>query len=105
MLNQVTSTFQLTNAAGAATLSTPSNTTAPYRVSVAQSVASSFDLDGSVIPPVTTAYQYDAFGNATQVVSSTSDGYSKATTSTYTNDTINWFLGRLSTATVSSTTP
>ena len=34
MLNQVTSTFQLTNAAGAATLSTPSNTSAPYRVSV-----------------------------------------------------------------------
>jgi hypothetical protein len=104
-LNQATNTYQFSNASGAASVSTPSNTGAPYRVSVSQSVASSFDLDGSVIPPVTTTYQYDAFGNATQVTTSTPDGFSKTTTSTYTNDTTLWYLGRLTTATVTSTTP
>jgi hypothetical protein len=54
---------------------------------------------------MTTTFQYDAFGNATQVATSTPDGYSKTTNSTYTNDTTNWFLGRLTGATVTSTTP
>jgi hypothetical protein len=65
----------------------------------------SFDLDGTTIPPVTTTYQYDAYGNATQVAASTPDGFSKTTTNTYTNDTTNWFLGRLTGASVTSTTP
>jgi hypothetical protein len=57
------------------------------------------------IPPVTTTYRYDAYGNATQVAASTPDGFSKTTTNTYTNDTTNWFLGRLTGASVTSTTP
>src|SRR5579883_2069856 len=104
-LNLSTSTFQFSNVSGGATLSSPTNTSAPYRVSVAQTVASSFDLDGSVIPPVTTTFQYDAYGNATQVVTSTPDGYSKTTTSTYSNDVTNWLLGRLLTASVTSQVP
>src|SRR4029077_5925455 len=71
-----------------------------YLVSLSQTVNSSFDLDGSALPTVATDYQYDAYGNATQVVSSTSDGFSKTTTNTYTNDTTNWLLGRLTTASV-----
>ena len=46
----------------------------------------------------------------TQIVTSTSvgstpDGFSKTTTNTYTNDTTDWFLGRLTNATVTSKTP
>jgi hypothetical protein len=38
-------------------------------------------------------------------VVSTPDGFSKTTTNTYTNDATNWYLGRLTGATVTSTTP
>jgi hypothetical protein len=72
---------------------------------VSQTNASSSDLDGSVLPSSTTTYQYDSFSNPTQIVTSTSDGFSKTTANTYTNDTANWYLGRLNNATVTSTTP
>jgi len=70
-----------------------------------QNMSSSRDLDGSVMPTVTTSYTYDAFGNATVVTVTTSDGYSKTTTNTYTNDTANWFLGRLTRAATTSIRP
>jgi hypothetical protein len=73
-----------------------------FQVSLMESQASSTDLDGSVLPTVTTSYQYDAFGNATQVAVSATDGHSKTTTNTYTNDTVNWLLGRLTNASVTS---
>ena len=104
-LNQTTNTFQFKNVSGAATISTPSLTRAPYRVSLSQNVESSTDLDGTAMPTVTTSNQYDAFGNATQIVVSTPDGFSKTTTNTYTNDTTHWYLGRLTGASVTSTTP
>jgi hypothetical protein len=104
-LNFTANTYQFSNASGAATVSTPSNASAPYQVSLAQSATASADLDGTAMPTVTTTNQYDAYGNATQVVVSTSDGFSKTTNNTYTNDTVNWFLGRLTGATVNSTTP
>jgi Insecticide toxin TcdB middle/N-terminal region/FG-GAP-like repeat len=104
-LNQATSSYQFSNAGGAATLSTPSLASAPYSVSVAQSVSSSSDLDGSKIPPATTSYKYGDYGNATQVVVSTSDGFSKTTANTYSNDPTNWFLGRLTGASVTSVSP
>jgi hypothetical protein len=69
------------------------------------SVESNWDLNGAVLPTVTTANQFDSYGNATQVVVSTGDGYSKTTNNTYTNDVPNWFLGRLTRSTVQSTTP
>ncbi len=50
-------------------------------------------------------YQYDAYNNPTQVVVSTPDGFSKTTTNSYTNDTANWFLGRLIQSQVASTVP
>ena len=104
-LNQTANSYQFSNASGAATLSMPTQTSAPYRVSVAQSVSSSSDLDGSKIPTATTSYQYDAYGNATQVVVSTPDGFSKTTANSFTNDTTNWFLGRLTAASVTSVAP
>lgn len=72
---------------------------------LAQSVESSWDLNSAALPVVTTTNQYDAYGNATQVTVSTSDGYSKTTTNTYTNDLVNWYLGRLTRSTVTSTAP
>ncbi|CCD94185.1 hypothetical protein BRAO375_3210002 [Bradyrhizobium sp. ORS 375] len=101
-LGQSTNTYQFMNASGSTTIS-PSS--APYRVSLAQSTSSSSDLDGSAVPTVTTSNQYDGFGNATQVVVSTSDGFSKITSNVYANDTSYWYLGRLTRATVTSQRP
>ena len=95
-------TFQFSNVSGATTIS-PSS--APYQVSLSQNVSSAADLDGTASPTVTTANQYDAYGNATQVAVSTSDGFSKTTTNTYTNDTTNWYLGRLTQSSVASAAP
>jgi hypothetical protein len=96
----------------ALTLSTTANTyiatdlgSTRKQVSLAQSQASSTDLNGVALPSVTSSYQYDAYGNATQITVASSDGYAKTTTNTYTNDTANWLLGRLATATVTSTAP
>ena len=73
-----------------------------YQVFLTESQTSGADLDGSVLPTTTTSYRYDAYGNATQIIVSTTDGHSKTTTNTYTNDTTNWLLGRLTNATVTS---
>ena len=76
-----------------------------YQVFLTQSQAASFDLDGTALPTVTSSYQNDAYGNATQITVSSSDGFSKTTTNTYTNDSANWLLGRLTGATVTSQSP
>jgi hypothetical protein len=111
-LNNVNNTYQFANVnevPGA--LSSPSNLGAPYRVSVARTDATSADLNGTLMPRVTTTYQYDVFGNATQVVVSTfpphqeAPDHTKTTTNTYVNNTAAWHLGRLTSATVTSTQP
>jgi hypothetical protein len=79
--------------------------TAPYHVYLSQSVSSGSDLDGSALPTVTTTNQFDAYNNPTQIVVSTPDGFSKTTTNTYANDTTNWYLGRLTRASVTSVAP
>jgi|GEM_PF-1373862 len=102
-LNLVTNTFGCINpSSGSACTVAAGNRYFPY---LSQSVESSWDLNGSVLPVVTTSNAFDPYGNATQVTVSTPDGYSKTTTSTYTNDTTNWFLGRLTRSTVQSTVP
>jgi len=69
-------------------------------------VAGGYDLNGAVLPTVTTTTAYDTCGNATGMVASTGDGYSKTTTNIYaTPDTANWFVGRLIHSTVTSVTP
>jgi hypothetical protein len=101
-----------TKTLGSLTLSTTSNSYnatdlggTRRQVFLTQSQASSADLNGVALPSVTSSYQYDTYGNATQITVASSDGYSKTTTNTYTNDTANWLLGRLATATVTSTAP
>ncbi|MDF0584147.1 FG-GAP-like repeat-containing protein [Bradyrhizobium yuanmingense] len=104
-LGQSTNSYQFTNAGGGGSISTASVTSAPYKVSLSQNVSSGADLDGSALPTVTTSNQYDAYLNATQVVVSTPDGFSKTTTNTYTNDPSLWYLGRLTRATVTNVAP
>jgi hypothetical protein len=75
---------------------------AQHQVFLTHSVGTSADLDGSPLPAVISSYQYDTYGNPTQIVVSTSDGNTKTTTNTYANDTTKWFLGRLTRAAVAS---
>jgi len=70
-----------------------------------QSVESSYELTGGLISTVTTRNVYDSYGNPTSITVSTPDGYSKTTTNTYVNDLVNWYLGRLTNASITSTTP
>jgi hypothetical protein len=104
-LGQSTNTYQFSNASGAASVSSPSATSAPYKVSLSQNVSSGADLDGSALQTVTTANQYDTYLNATQVAVSTPDGFSKTTTNTYSNDPSLWYLGRLTRASVANVAP
>ncbi len=103
ILNQVTNTYSCTNpTTGAACAVAAGNRYFPF---VSQSVETSNDLNGALLPTVTTTTVYDAYGNPISIVASTGDGYSKTTTNTYTNDTTNWFLGRLTRSQVTSVTP
>jgi hypothetical protein len=70
-----------------------------------QSVEESYELNGSPVTTVTTTSQYDDWGNPTQIVVGTGDGYSKTTVNQYNNDATNWFLGRLIRSTVTSVKP
>ncbi len=76
-----------------------------YAVMLSQTVESSYELNGAPVTTMTTSTQYDAYGNPTQIVTSTNDGYTKTSNNTYTNDTGNWLLGRLTLASVASATP
>lgn len=110
VLNTTNNAYQLFNSGGGGSVSTPSVNNAPYRALLSSSVVASNDLDGTALPTITTTYAYDAFNNPTTVTVATyvggnSDGYSKTTTNTYTNDTTNWFLGRLTLAQVTATGP
>jgi hypothetical protein len=79
------------------------NAGAPYRVVLSQSVTEGSDLDGSVLPMVISSYSYDPFNNATVSIASTSDGFGTTAINTYSNDTANWFLGRLTRTSVTKT--
>jgi Insecticide toxin TcdB middle/N-terminal region/Salmonella virulence plasmid 65kDa B protein/FG-GAP-like repeat len=104
-LNSTSSSYSVINASGGTSLSAPTWAYAPYRVTLWQSYDASWDLDGSPIPAMAAEYEYDAFGNPTQISTWTGDGASKTTVNTYTNDTTNWYLGRLTNAQVTSSQP
>jgi RHS repeat-associated protein len=84
-------------------------------VYLTKTVQASNDLDGTAMPTVTTCYgdwadpnctaQYDSYGNLLKVTVVTPDGASSVTNNTYTNDTTNWFLGRLTQAGVTKHIP
>ncbi len=77
----------------------------PYSVQLSQAVSSGSDLDGSALPSVTTSNQYDTYGNVMQAAVSTSDGFSKTTVNTYSNDPTLWYLGRLTRSVATSAAP
>jgi protein involved in ribonucleotide reduction len=94
LLNRSTNSYSATDLGGTRRY--------PY---LTQSLEESWELSGTALPAVTTTYQYDAWGNATQVGVSTGDGHAKTTSNTYSNDAANWLLGRLTRSEVTSTTP
>ena len=73
-----------------------------YQTFLSQSYAAGNDLDGSALPTTASAFTYDAYNNATQIAVTLSDGSGKTTNNTFTNDTTNWFLGRLTGSTVTN---
>ena len=103
LLSRVTNTYGCTNpATGASCTVAAGNRYFPY---ASQRVETSSDLNGASLPTVTTTTTYDTHGNATSVVVSTGDGFSKTTSNIFTNDVPNWILGRLTRSTVQSTAP
>ena len=68
----------------------------PTLVYLRTSTAAANEVDGTALPSTTTTNSNpDAYGNIQTVVVTVSDGSSKTTQNTYSNDTTNWFLGRL----------
>jgi len=109
VLTEVDNSYQCYSGSGSPVPTSSSCTLAPglrYFPYTSQSVETRWDLNGTPVPTVTTNYSYDTWGNVTNVVSSTSDGFTKVTGSTYLPaNTSSWILGRLSAATVRSTSP
>jgi hypothetical protein len=80
-----------------------------------QSIEEAWDLNGAVMPKVTTTTEFGEpttafFGNATKVTvrtetTSPAQAWIRETVSQYTNNTTEWLLGRLTNTTVTSTTP
>lgn len=95
LLNRRTNTYAASNLGGTRRF--------PY---LDQFVEESNDLNGVAFPSVTTTYAYDTYGNPTQIVVTNSvDSAVQTTTNIYTNDAVNWLLGRLTNATVASMVP
>ncbi|MGS2717859.1 RHS repeat-associated core domain-containing protein [Eionea flava] len=85
-----------------------------YQLNLDQSIDNSYELNGDLVTTVTTRHRdIDAYGNiGTVEVSTSANGanganqtFSKITHSQYTNDTTNWYLGRLSDTTVTHKAP
>jgi len=85
-----------------------------HRNDLIQTVEQSWDLNGAAMPRTKTNTAFDAYGNPVQITVATDDGYTaagpvnpygnvKTTTNTYFNDPVNWLLGRLVKASVTST--
>ncbi|MDI1250719.1 MAG: FG-GAP-like repeat-containing protein [Lacunisphaera sp.] len=72
------------------------------------------DLNGALLSTVTTSIPepdpldpdtIDEFGNIEKLIVDSGNGFTKTTKSEYTNDETNWFLGRLTSSSVTSTAP
>jgi hypothetical protein len=103
VLSEAANTYSCTNPATGGTCTVAAGNR--YFPFVSQSVETGNDLNGGTLPVVTTTTGYDSFGNATSVVVSTGDGFSKTTTNTFLNDAASWLLGRLARSSVQSTKP
>jgi hypothetical protein len=78
---------------------------------VSYELGSGGTVQGAAITNVTTSNTYDLYGNPTLITVAANNPatpsvvFTKTTTNTYNNDTVNWYLGRLTGATVTSTIP
>lgn len=104
-IGYIGNTYDVINGQKGTSVSGPSFASAPYRVRLTKSEATGADLNGAVLPKVTTENSYDVYNNATVVVVTTADGNKKTSTNTYTNDETNWILGRLTRTTVTNYSP
>jgi fibronectin type 3 domain-containing protein len=109
IISETTNTYQCYSGAASPVPTSTSCALAPglrYFPYTHQTVESRWDLNGTALPTVTTTNTYDDWSDATNIVRSTSDGYTKTTTNTYLPaNTSSWILGRLATAKVTSTSP
>ena len=105
VLSQITNSYNCNDAASTTVTPCVVGTGKRYFVYANQSVESGWDYNGAVLPVITTKTDYDNWGNATKVDVSTSDGYGKTTINSYSNDSSNWYLGRLLKSSVSSVAP
>jgi hypothetical protein len=60
-----------------------------------QSVTRNKDMDGHALLAETERETMDEFGNATTIVRTRDDGWSRTTSQKFSNDTSHWFIGRL----------
>jgi RHS repeat-associated protein len=75
----------------------------PTFVYLSVSTVTGHEVDGTALPSATTANTNpDGYGNIQTVNVTVTDGSSKTTQNTYSNDTTNWFLGRLTQTVVTS---
>lgn len=106
LIQQITNTYACLHPVnnGVACAVASGKTYFPY---LSQSEEKAWELDDghTPVPTVTTATTYDKYGNATKVIVTTSDGYSKTTDNIYTNNETDWLLGRLTSTTVKSVAP
>ncbi|EJL82070.1 Insecticide toxin TcdB like protein, partial [Herbaspirillum sp. CF444] len=105
VLSQIANSYNCNDAANTTATACTVASGKRYFVYANQSIESGWDYNGAVLPVITTKTEYDNWGNATKVDVSTSDGYGKSTVNTYSNDSGNWYLGRLLKSSVTSTAP
>ena len=100
-LSATTNIYSCLNPANGGTCSIAAgNRYFPY---ASKRIESSWDSNGVALPVVTTTNTFDMYGNPTAIIASIDDGTSKTTNNSYTNDTTNWLLGRLTRSSVAST--
>ena len=112
LVSQVNTTWEVQTSRSCAGSGACSTSPLIKESSQTQTVQNTWELNGtsapSPLPSVTTASplgRLDPYGNQQSVTASTSDQYSKVTTSVFGNDATNWLLGKLLQATVVSTKP
>lgn len=76
-----------------------------YNVFTNQVTSINWDLNGASLPGSTGSFQYDAYNNPTQVINSTTGGYSTTTVTSYNNNIANWWIGMPVRSTVTKVTP
>jgi RHS repeat-associated protein len=66
-----------------------------YSALTTRTVVSEHDSNSAALRTATTDYTHDAFGNASEVVTSVSGMFTQTENYTYVNDVTNWILGQL----------